>query len=461
MTTENLKYAIIDVETTGMGIQGNRITEIAIIIHDGHKIIDQYDSLVNPESTIPMSISRLTGIYDYMVQDAPKFYEIAKKVIEITTDCVFVAHNVNFDYNVIHKEFSELGFPFKRKKLCTVRLSRKLIPGLPSYSLGKLCSAVGISINDRHRAKGDADATTILFEKLLRIDQDNKIFDSFLKPNSREATLPPGLAKEIFEKLPERTGVYYFRNEKEHIIYVGKALNIKKRVLSHFYDKKNKEVALCQQTSNITYEITGSELVALLLESSEIKKHYPKYNRAQRRSNEGYGIFSYEDRSGIIHLAWNNLKYVPNALVKFYNTTESRNFMEKLCDEFELCPKYCQLQTNVSSCFHFHIKKCRGVCRNEELVTDYNERVQRAINYISNDSRSYVITEKGRNKDEQSFVLIENGVYIGYGFLDEFGKEYSLEYFKKALIMQPDNRDVQRIIQGFRNKNEDKFVEIG
>ncbi len=220
-------------------------------------------------------------------------------------------------------------------------------------------------------------------------------------------------------------------------------------------------MALCQQTSNITYEITGSELVALLLESSEIKKHYPIYNRAQRRANEGYGIFSYEDRSGIIHLGWNNLKYVPNALVKFYNTAESRNFMEKLCDEFELCPKYCQLQTNVSSCFHYHIKKCKGICRNEELAEDYNKRVQRAISYISNDSRSYVITEKGRNKDEQSFVLIENGVYIGYGFMDEFGNEYSLEYYKKSLILQPDNRDVQRIIQGFRNKNEDKFVELG
>jgi len=460
MSPEKLKYAIIDVETTGMGIQGNKITEIAIIIHDGTKIIDQYDSLVNPECTIPMTISRLTGIYDYMVSDAPKFYEVAKKVIEITKDCIFVAHNVNFDYNVIHKEFSDLGFPFKRKKLCTVRLSRKLIPGLPSYSLGKLCSSVGIRINDRHRAKGDADATTILFEKLLRLDADNKVFDSFLKPNSREATLPPGLAKEIFEKLPERTGVYYFRNEKEHIIYVGKALNIKKRVLSHFYDKKNKEVALCQQTSNITFEITGSELVALLLESSEIKKHFPVYNRAQRRSNEGYGIFSYEDRSGIIHLGWNNLKFVPNALVKMYNTTECRIFMEKICEEFELCPKYCQLQTNVSSCFHFHIKKCKGICRSEESAEAYNERVQNAIDYISNDSRSFVITEKGRNKDEQSFVLIENGVYVGYGYLDGIENEESLEYYKKSLIMMQDNRDVQRIIQGFRNKNEDKFVEL-
>ena len=211
MGPENFKYAIIDVETTGMGIQGNKITEIAVIIHDGSKIIDQFDSLVNPECTIPLSISRLTGIYDYMVSSAPKFYEIAKKLIEITSDCIFVAHNVNFDYNVIHKEFSDLGFPFKRKKLCTIRLSRKLIPGLPSYSLGKLCSAIGIGINDRHRAKGDAEATTELFRRLLERD-DNFTINSFLNPKSRQATLPPLLDKKAIDALPETFGVYYFKN---------------------------------------------------------------------------------------------------------------------------------------------------------------------------------------------------------------------------------------------------------
>jgi len=184
MERKVIKYAIIDVETTGMGVQGNRITEIAILVHDGQKVIEEYESLVNPERNIPHTITRLTGINDYMVADAPKFYEIAKKVIEMTSDCVFVAHNVNFDYNVIHKEFSELGFPFRRKKLCTVRLSRKLIPGLPSYSLGKLCNSVGIPLNDRHRAMGDTRATTILFERLLSLDTDQSVFSTFLKPGS-------------------------------------------------------------------------------------------------------------------------------------------------------------------------------------------------------------------------------------------------------------------------------------
>ncbi len=458
MITKEVKYAIIDVETTGMGIQGNRITEIAILIHDGKNVIEEYESLVNPECNISQTITRLTGINDYMVADAPKFYEIAKNVIEITTDCIFVAHNVNFDYNVIHKEFADLGFPFKRKKLCTVRLSRKLIPGLPSYSLGKLCSSVGIPLNNRHRAMGDTKATTILFEKLLSLDTDQSIFTSFLKPGSRQATLPPGLAKSIFDQIPEKTGVYYFRDAKDDIIYVGKALNIKKRVLSHFYDKKNREVAMCQQTVNITFEVTGSELLALLLESSEIKRLYPIYNRAQRRNNEGYGIFSYEDRSGLIHLAWNSLKNAPNPITKFYNTTESRVFMEKVCEQFELCPKYCHLQSNVNSCFHYQIKKCKGVCRGEESLENYNQRVKEAILYMSNDNKSYLIAQRGRNKEEKSFVLIENGIYQGFGYIDDQQQVSNLSELKEFLILKKDNRDVQRILRGFRNKNENKFL---
>lgn len=458
MPDKKIKYAIIDVETTGMGIQGNRITEIAILVHDGEKVVDEYESLVNPECNIPHSITRLTGINDYMVQDAPKFYEIAKRIIELTTDCVFVAHNVNFDYNVIHKEFADLGFPFRRKKLCTVRLSRKLIPGLPSYSLGKLCTSVGIPLNDRHRAMGDTRATTILFEKLLALDTNTAVFDSFLKPGSRQATLPPGLPKSVFDQLPERTGVYYFRDQKDEIIYIGKALNIKKRVLSHFYDKKNREVAMCQQTVNLTFEETGSELVALLLESAEIKHHYPVYNRAQRRNNEGYGIFSYEDRSGLMHLAWNSLKNVPQPITKFYNTTESRRFMELICEKFELCPKYCHLQSNVNSCFHYQIKKCKGICRGEENVSSYNERVRQAITYMGNDNKSYVIPQRGRNHAERSFVLIENGIYQGYGFIDQDQQVSTLSELREFLILKKDNRDVQRILRGFRNKNESKFM---
>jgi DNA polymerase-3 subunit epsilon len=443
-----------------MGVQGNRITEIAILVHDGTQVVDRYETLVNPQSSIPYSISRLTGIYDHMVENAPKFYEIAKKVVEITEDCIFVAHNVNFDYNVIRKEFQDLGFDFTRKKLCTIRLARKLIPGLPSYSLGKLCGQLGIQIHDRHRAMGDAEATAILFEKMIKLDSDDSVFLSFLKPRSREATLPPKLPKVVFDGLPESTGVYYFRNEEDDIIYVGKALNIKKRVLSHFYDRKNREITMCQQTSNITYEVTGSELVALLLESSEIKRHYPTFNRAQRRSNEGYGVFTYTDRSGIMHLAWNKLRQISDPLAKFYNTTECRLFVERICEQFELCPKYCHLQSNVSACFHYQIKMCKGICRDKELPKSYNERVKLAIEEIRGESDSCIIQEVGRHDEEQAFVMIENGVYLGFGYTSKTADFSDLESFRKNLVLQQDNRDIQRILRGFMTKNKEKITYV-
>ena len=208
-------YAIVDIETTG---HSSKITEISIFIFDGEKVIDEFTTLVNPEAVIPPFITNLTGITNAMVGNAPKFYEIAKKVAEITKDTIFVAHNVNFDYNIIQKEFKALGFDFKRKKLCTVRLSRKLIPGLKSYSLGALCSSQNINIIDRHRAKGDAEATTILFEKLLNLDTNEIVFNSFLNPKSRQGTWPPLLSKSIVDSLSEKAGVYYFKNEKDEII---------------------------------------------------------------------------------------------------------------------------------------------------------------------------------------------------------------------------------------------------
>ncbi|AOW19792.1 exonuclease domain-containing protein [Urechidicola croceus] len=448
-------YSIIDIETTG----GTKITEISIFIFDGNKVIDEYTTLVNPECLIPAFITNLTGITNAMVGNAPKFYEIAKKVYEMTEYNIFVAHNVNFDYNIIQKEFKSLGLDFKRKKLCTIRLSRKLIPGLKSYSLGSLCSTQGINIVDRHRAKGDAEATVILFEKLLKLDT-NGVFDTFLNPRSREATLPPLLPKKNFDELSEKEGVYYFKNSKQEVIYVGKANNIKQRVLSHFYDKAKKEITMCMETSDISFEETGNELLALLLESSEIKRLYPKYNRAQRRSNESIGLFTYIDRSGIKHLAYNRLKLVPNPLIKFYNTTECRNFIEKLCEEYELCPKYCHLQTNVSNCFHYQIKQCKGVCRDEESIDDYNLRVQEAIDSVTFQTENFIIKEKGRNKKEYSFVLVHNGIYKGFGYLNHEVKVDSINDYLQNLNQQKDNRDVNRILNYYLKNNEDNLYPL-
>ena len=446
-------YSVVDIETTGNGYRGQKITEISIFIFDGEKIVDEFTSLVNPEQKIPHFITNLTGITDAMVRTAPKFYEIAKKIAEITKDTIFVAHNVNFDYNIIRDEFKSLGFDFKRKKLCTVRLSRKIIPGLSSYSLGNICSAEGIEIAARHRAKGDAEATVELFRRLIIRDHKFTI-NSFLNAKSREATLPPLLDKQVVDTLPEKHGVYYFKNEKKEVIYVGKANNIKQRVISHFYDKKKKERTMCLETADISYSETGSELIALLHESSEIKHLYPKFNRAQRKAGEAVGLFSYEDQKGILHLAFNRLKLTPNPIMKFYSMAACRTTLEKICSAFELCPKYCHLQTNVNACFHFQLQQCRGVCSEKEAIESYNKRVRKAIKSLGLQTENLVIKENGRTDEELGFVLILNGIYQGFGYVNKNLELSSLEDYLLHITPQKDNRDVQRILNAYLSKNK-------
>lgn len=446
-------YAVVDIETTGNGPKGQKITEISALIFDGKKIVDEFTSLVNPEQNIPAFITSLTGITNAMVRNAPKFFEIAKKVAEITENTIFVAHNVNFDYNIIHAEFKSLGFDFKRKKLCTIRLTRKIIPGLPSYSLGNICTAENIPINGRHRAKGDAEATAELLRRLIERD-DNFTINSFLNPKSRQATLPPLLDKIVIDNLPETFGVYYFKNLAKEIIYVGKANNIKQRVISHFYDKKKKEQTMCLETADISFTKTGSELLALLLESSEIKHLYPKFNRAQRKSAEAVGLFSYEDQKGIIHLAYNRLKLAPNAILKYYSISECRKHLETLCATYELCPKYCHLQTNVSSCFHYQLKECKGVCCDKERVEDYNKRVREAIASVGLGAENLVLKETGRNTDEIGFALILDGIYKGIGYVatqqaEELKNPEDYQFFVEP---KKDNRDIQRIIASYLRK---------
>lgn len=453
-------YTIIDIETTGNGIKGNKITEISIFKYNGHEVVDEYTSLVNPQCEIPSFITGLTGIDNNMVRNAPLLEEIIPEIEAITKDTIFVAHSVNFDYNVIKNEFKQLGHDFSRKKLCTVRLSRKLLPGYNSYSLGKLTAALGIPLTDRHRARGDAHATVFLFHKLLRAENAESVFKLFLNSKSQEATLPPALPKEEYEKLPTTPGVYYFKNEKGKIIYVGKAINIKKRVLGHFYDKKTKEITLCSETASLDFEETGNELIALLKESAEIKHLYPKYNSAQKRTIQQYGIFSYEDRNGVIHLAFNKIKMTPNALAICYSPTEARQYLEALCNTFELCPKYCHLQENVSSCSHYKIKQCIGICSDIDLVNSYNERVQEAIKSLKEIQSDLVIKTNGRNAEENAFVIIQENSYAGYGFIP---KEFSIEHIEDLetfIIPQKNTLETQRIVESYMRKNPNAIFAL-
>lgn len=437
-------YTIIDVETTG---QGNRMTEISIFKYDGSIVIDEFTTLINPETLIPQYITALTGIDNDLVADAPVFSEVADAILRITEDAIFVAHNVNFDYNVIRGEFQKIGLEFNRKKLCTIRLSRKLIPGYRSYSLGKLCKSLNIDLVDRHRARGDAQATVILFELLLQQPNASDVFKTFLNKNSREATLPPNLPKTAFEALPHAAGIYYFKDKKGKVIYVGKAKDLKKRVLSHFYSKTKKSLNMVRETRDIDFEVSGSELIALLMEDAAIKHHFPIYNKVAKRTITSYAIFSYEDRNGILHLASNKGKLVPNPIVTLFSIREVRLFLEKLCVKYNLCPKYCHLQEAVSECSHFSIQNCGGICKGEESVEDYNYRVHQAINDVSDRKDDIIVKEKGRQPNEEAFVMIKGGDYLGYGFIEKSESIAHIDDLDAFLIRQKNNIDIQKILQ--------------
>ncbi|RZS93880.1 exonuclease domain-containing protein [Aquimarina brevivitae] len=453
------RFAIIDVETTGKGITGNRITEICIVLLQQGEIIDKFTTLVNPQCTISPFITGLTGIDNDMVRDAPTFPEIAEQIISMTTDAVFVAHNVNFDYNVIRGEFKSLGYTYTRKKLCTVRLSRKLVPGLLSYSLGKLCRALDIPLVDRHRAEGDTDATVQLFQYLLALDEGQKTIQQFINARSKQATLPPHLDPTAIENLPETTGIYLFKDQQGKIIYVGKAKNIKQRVISHFYDKKNREYALGQSTHDIDFETTGNELVALLVEADKIQQHYPKYNVAQKRPVHMFRIIRYTNRKGVIQLAIDRSRSsAQETLDVFYTRAEAQACLEELCIKYQLCPRYCGLQSTLEQCSHYKIKTCKGICTNKESVALYNIRVQQALQELHEQKETYVIREKGRAQEEQSFVLIQEGIYKGYGYVTDEDQLTSITACEDFLIPQQHTYHTTKIIKGYLKKYGERNV---
>jgi DNA polymerase-3 subunit epsilon len=455
-------YAIVDIETTGNYTERSRITEIAIYVHDGEEIIETFHSLINPESNIPSYISSLTGITNSMVENAPKFYEVAKTVYQLLENKIFVAHNVNFDYNFIRQEFKSLGGNFQARKLCTVRLARKILPGLPSYGLGNLAKHLNIPINSRHRAFGDAEATVKIFKILKDSDREGCI-EQYLKKGSNEATLPPNLPREEYEKLPEEPGVYYFFDARGKVIYVGKAINIKKRIRGHFTPGSEtiRKQHMFREIHGVSFELCGNELVSLLFENHEIRRLWPLFNQAQKRISWNYGIYLYEDQRGYQRFSISRTNKSEAAVSLFKSLNEARSFLRKKTEEFELCPKLTGLQASPGSCFDYRIQKCSGACIGEEKVSSYNKRVNRALQSFSQENLTAAIIGKGRNHEESSVVWIEHGKYLGFGFFDSSIEVLHCSQLKEFIKFFPDNQDIQRILHSsLRNGKDYRILAV-
>ncbi|OEK04502.1 exonuclease domain-containing protein [Roseivirga misakiensis] len=438
-------YAIVDIETTGSAAAYGKITEIAILIHDGQRVVDEYQTLINPECGIPMGITSLTGISNEMVMNAPKFYEVAKDIHQLLEGNIFVAHNVNFDYSFIKKEFVELGGTLNLPKLCTVRLSRKIFPGLKSYSLGRLADHFQIENAARHRAMGDARATAELMD--LLIQNDSGQIKEFLKKNSKESDLPPNLPKETFANLPELTGVYYFHDEHGKVLYVGKANNIKGRVRNHFSstDVIYKQ-GLKDQIRDITFELCGDEMIAFLLESFEIKRLFPPFNKAQKYPSRKYGIYHYEDSRGYHRLSIGKVQKGHIPLKSFTSFDKARTFLIQFVKEHGLDPELCSLPASMMKYFGYSF-----AASDQEAL---KERFKNALASINEVKDTYCLFGEGRTIGERSVVLVEEGLYRGFGFFDEELTGNSLDDVKNLVKSYPDNPDVHRIINQYVDKRE-------
>ena len=394
-----------------------------------------------------------------MLRNAPKFYEVAKRIVEITEDCILVAHNSSFDYRILKTEFKRLGFPFKRKTLCTVELSQQLIPDMPSYSLGKLARSLGIAVSDRHRADGDAKATVKLFKMLLSKDSKKGIIKASVKVEQR-SKLSRNL-RNIIDELPPVTGVYYIHNEEGNIIYIGKSSNIKKRVTQHFTNSSSKSRKIQALVYAVSYEETGSELVALLKESEEIKKNKPLFNRALRKTIFTHALYHFTDKNGYINLTIDRANRQEPPITTFANRQSAKLFMSSIVDKFGLCQKLTGMYKTNTSCFKYEVKECNGACILEETPDDYNKKVSALINVHSYENKNMLIIDRGRDVDEKSAILIEDGIFKGLGFFDLNHQINNLDILRSLITPMENNKDAQHIIQSYMRRNKRlKVVKI-
>ena len=454
-------YAVVDIETTGGYAAHHGITEIAILIYDGVQVINRYQTLINPHQSIPIYIQALTGIDNEMVSAAPDFRTVAAEIYTLLHDKIFVAHNVNFDYSFVKHHLDACGYTLNCKKLCTVRLSRKIFPGFSSYSLGKLCASLAVPLSNRHRADGDASATAIVLGMLIEKDTDGIILDT-LKRSSKEQTLPPNLQKAEIDKLPNTPGVYYFKDQKGKVIYVGKAKQLKKRVCTHFtgHSISMQRANFLKNIYHIDYQTCGTELMAFILEAAEIKKLWPENNRAMKRFEQKYSLYHFEDQNGYIRLGIDKYRKNGTVLYSFNHLLEGHQLLRTIISDHNLCEKLCFIQTPKLACTGHENRTCQGACIGQESTAIYNFRVKRAIKQLQDLLPSFALIDTGREEDEKSCLWVEKGKFYGMGYISDYADINDLETLKSAITPYPSNDYIMNMILSYGNEFPHKMIAL-
>ena len=428
-------YAILDIESTGGQYNEEGIMEIAIYKFDGHEIVDRFMSLINPEREIQPFVSKLTGINNKMLRTAPKFHEVAKRIVEITEGTVIVAHNAQFDYRILRTEFRRLGYDFQRKTLCTVDLSKKLLPDAESHSLGKLVRSLGIPMSDRHRANGDALATVKLFKLLLAKDSEKEIIQEVMRDAEHGELSANQL--QMVSGLPSKTGVYYMHDKEGEIIFLGKTKDIQKRVNQHFTNVGQLARKLQKETKKVTFELTGSELIAILKEYQEVKRTQPKHNHISKKRLFSHVInFSCNGNPNTELQIVSSKMRLPKSIA-FNGVSSAESFVKKMSIEHEL-----------------DIIRKNGSIKGDPQWMSIFEK-------YSLTGKNIALFDKGREIGERSFILVKNGQLVGYGYAELNHQMNNIHILESLLTPMESDDNTTFIIESYlRKKHRLKILEL-
>lgn len=440
------KICFVDVETTGISAVHGRIIELGIIRVENGKIKKEINTLINPQRHLDPFITDLTGINQTDLESAPTFFEIRDEVSEILKDTVFVAHNVRFDYSFLRNEFKRNGGTFNSKYFCTVRLARQLFPGFTRYGLDSIIERFDIKCENRHRAYDDAKVLYEFYEKSQKIVGEEK-FEEAIKFVFKKPTVPPTLSINELEEISDSSGVYIFYGENKTILYIGKSVNIKERIFSHFSNDFNNltDQKISSQIKSIEVIPTAGELGALLLESTLIKKHQPIFNRQLRKSRNLQIILKEVDENGFntvsqAELSEINIEQIGQILGVFKNKKDVKEYLYKTAKDYKLCPKLLGIEKGKGFCFYYHMNMCLGACMNKELNLKYNIRFDEG--FYNKKIRPWrfdapiMIKEEG---DLNEVHIIDKWCYLGsikdeHTDISEIKKEYKFDYDTYKII---------------------------
>lgn len=465
------KIAFVDLETTGARSTYDRILEIGIVRVENNKIVKTYNSLINPLSYIPPEIERITGIRQIDVENAPLFRHVIDEVNEILNDCVFVAHNVRFDYGFLKTEFIRENINFSPRHFCTVRLSRMLFPEFKHHNLDSIIQRYGFTCENRHRALDDAK---ILYDFYTTLQKtiDPEVLEKTISLALKKPSLPVKLQGTDIASLPEHPGVYTFFGENNTPLYIGKSINLKDRILSHFTSDihSGKEMKISQQIERIETHVTAGELGALIKEAQMIKTLLPLFNRKLRVKKELVALKVSPDKNGYLTTLLEPITTITpddleesnsSRIIGFFNSKkQAKVYLTSICKDYNLCEKLLGLEKSASTCFAYRLEKCLGACDSIEIPLKYNMRFTEAITNFKIKPWPFkgpiIIKEENLLSKKKELFIIDKWCYLGSIRYDEEGNE--LKEYENQIIF---DTDIYKIILSYlRSQSSQKKIHL-